>query len=146
MIPIPKHVRSQIIDLLKNGKSTRTVAELELAKVSQSTVWRLSKTLNIEQVRPAAGRQRSLDSRIQRKIGRFVESGKVSTAVEATQQIVAEGYGLVCPNTVRRGLGCDEEDCILGSSQRSLCFLGDTGAKDSSLRESTNHGLYYRGL
>jgi hypothetical protein len=77
MIPISQQVRSHIIDLLKNGISTRTAADL--AKVSQSAVWRLRKTLNLEQVKPAAGRHRVrvLSPGIQREIGRLVESGRV---------------------------------------------------------------------
>lgn len=102
MVPISQQTRSQIIDLLMKGNSIRKIAEL--TRVSKSTVHRQRKALNLEQIKQAGGRPGILSARTQREIGRLVESGKASTAVEATQQVVAEGYGPVCPNTVRRGL------------------------------------------
>lgn len=100
MKPITQQTSSQIIDLLKAGNSTRKAALL--AHVSQTTVCKVSKTLNAEQPSITRGRPRLLGSREERTIVRFAASGRVMTAVDASHYLENEEFATVSSSTVRR--------------------------------------------
>ena len=99
---IPQHIKTKIVDYLKEGLSCRDVAK-RVPSVSHMTV---SRILNTETGLPRAraGRPNKLFDHAKRKVKRDISSGKIENAVIAAHELSEVTRQAVHPESVRRVL------------------------------------------
>ena len=99
---IPQHIKTKIVEYLKEGLSCRDVAK-RVPSVSLMTV---SRILNTETGLPRsrAGRPHKLSDHAKRKVIRDISSGKIENAVIAAHELSEVIRQTVHPENVRRVL------------------------------------------
>ena len=99
---IPQHIKTKIVEYLKEGLSCRDVAK-RVPSVSHMTV---SRILNTETGLPRtrAGRPHKLSDHAKRKVIRDISSGKIENAVIAAHELSEVTRQTVHPENVRRVL------------------------------------------
>lgn len=102
MKPIAKNIKESVKQLLKNGKSTRYIAQ-EL-KISQSTIQRIKAKCKFPISVNVGGRTKKLSDREVRKIIHYLRSSEASSASEAAALLRRDTGTSVSKWTVRRAL------------------------------------------
>jgi transposase len=102
MKPISGETRNNIISLLDSGLSSREIGT-QLG-VSYSTVCRVRASTRPGMQKPRAGRPAKLTAIDKRRVVRMITSGRVDTAVQATQQLKDATGAEMSDRTVCRAL------------------------------------------
>jgi len=109
MVYLSVEKRSRIYALLEEGYPSRYIAAKE--KVSQSTVIRIKQrkdTTGTFKNKQKPGRPRLLTGRHERKVLRFITTGKCTNAVAIKKNLIVEEQIKVSDSTVKRTLRQNE--------------------------------------